>query len=164
MKRVGQFWRSLLPEEKQMTTDLNRSVGASSAKHRGWKSHWDRLRQEARRLQVRIAKALRNRSWIAGSPRQRLMFNAHLKGQRVEVEEFIPYSPRLSPHLRQAMEKSIHNQLIAAVIRPERAGVVRRHGFCYNLREKAENYGIKPPSYDRRFHFGGPDVMTIVCP
>jgi hypothetical protein len=35
-----------------------------------------------------------------------LMFNAHLKGQRVEVEEFIPYSPRLSPHLRQAMEKS----------------------------------------------------------
>jgi hypothetical protein len=56
-----------------MTTDLNRSVGASSAKHRDWKSHWDRLRQEARRLQVRIAKAIRSRSVIAGSPRQRLI-------------------------------------------------------------------------------------------
>jgi hypothetical protein len=56
-----------------MTTDLNRSVGASSAKHRHWKPHWDRLRQEASRLQMRIAKALRNRSWIAGSPRQRLI-------------------------------------------------------------------------------------------
>jgi hypothetical protein len=56
-----------------MTTDLYRSVGASSAKHRDWKSHWDRLRWEVRRLQMRIAKAIRRRSVIAGSPRQRLI-------------------------------------------------------------------------------------------
>ena len=43
-----------------MTIDLHGSIGASSAKSRDWKSlSWDKIRQQVRRLQMRIAKAIR---------------------------------------------------------------------------------------------------------
>ncbi len=46
-------------EEKQMTTEPS-SIGASSTKGRDWKSlNWETIRQEVRRLQMRIAKAIR---------------------------------------------------------------------------------------------------------
>src|SRR5207248_6538495 len=44
----------------QMTIDLHGSIGASSAKSRDWKSLcWDKIRRPVRRLQMRIAKAIR---------------------------------------------------------------------------------------------------------
>jgi len=47
-----------------MTIDLHRSVGASSAENRHWKSQpWDRLRHEVRRLQMRIAKAIKEKKY-----------------------------------------------------------------------------------------------------
>jgi RNA-directed DNA polymerase len=43
-----------------MTIDLHGSVGASSAKSRDWDAQpWDRIRQAVRRLQMRIAKAIK---------------------------------------------------------------------------------------------------------
>jgi len=43
-----------------MTIDLHGSIGASSAESRDWKSlPWDKIRQQVRRLQMRIAKAIR---------------------------------------------------------------------------------------------------------
>ncbi len=43
-----------------MTIDLHGSIGASSAESRDWKSlRWDKIRQQVRRLQMRIAKAIR---------------------------------------------------------------------------------------------------------
>ena len=45
-----------------MTIDLQGSIGASSAKSRDWKSlGWDKIRQQVRRLQMRIAKAIREK-------------------------------------------------------------------------------------------------------
>jgi RNA-directed DNA polymerase len=47
-----------------MTIDLHGSIGASSTKNRDWKSQpWDRLRQEVRRLQMRIAKAIKEKKY-----------------------------------------------------------------------------------------------------
>ena len=43
-----------------MTIDLHGSIGASSAQSRDWNSlAWDKIRQQVRRLQMRIAKAIR---------------------------------------------------------------------------------------------------------
>jgi len=43
-----------------MTIDLHGSIGASSAQSPDWKSlPWDTIRQQVRRLQMRIAKAIR---------------------------------------------------------------------------------------------------------
>jgi len=43
-----------------MTIDLHGSIGASSAESRDWKSlPWEQIRQQVRRLQMRIAKAIR---------------------------------------------------------------------------------------------------------
>ena len=45
-----------------MTIDLQRSVGAPSTKRQDWKSlPWDKIRQEVRRLQMRIAKAIKEK-------------------------------------------------------------------------------------------------------
>jgi len=45
-----------------MTIDLRGSIGASSAKSRDWKSLcWDKIRRPVRRLQMRIAKAIREK-------------------------------------------------------------------------------------------------------
>jgi RNA-directed DNA polymerase len=45
-----------------MTIDLQGSIGASSAKSRDWKSlDWDKIRRQVRRLQMRIAKAIREK-------------------------------------------------------------------------------------------------------
>ena len=45
-----------------MTIDLHGSIGASSAKNRDWKSLcWDKIRRPVRRLQMRIAKAIREK-------------------------------------------------------------------------------------------------------
>ena len=47
-----------------MTIDLHGSIGASSAKSRDWKSQpWDQIRQEVRRLQMRIAKAIKENKY-----------------------------------------------------------------------------------------------------
>jgi RNA-directed DNA polymerase len=46
-----------------MTIDLHRSIGASSAKSQDWNSlDWIHLRATVRRLQMRIAKAIREKS------------------------------------------------------------------------------------------------------
>lgn len=46
-----------------MTIDLHRSIGASSAKSQDWNSlDWVQLRATVRRLQIRIAKAIREKS------------------------------------------------------------------------------------------------------
>jgi N-terminal domain of reverse transcriptase len=43
-----------------MTIDLHGSIGASSTESPDWKSlPWDKARQEVRRLQMRIAKAIK---------------------------------------------------------------------------------------------------------
>ena len=43
-----------------MTIDLHGSIGASSTESQDWKSlPWDQARQEVRRLQMRIAKAIK---------------------------------------------------------------------------------------------------------
>ena len=45
-----------------MTIDLHGSVGAPSARSRDWKSQpWDKIRQTVRRLQMRIAKAIKQK-------------------------------------------------------------------------------------------------------
>ena len=47
-----------------MTIDLHGSIGASSAKSQDWKSQpWDNIRQAVRRLQVRIAKAIKEKHY-----------------------------------------------------------------------------------------------------
>ena len=46
-----------------MTIDLHGSVGASSTQSLDWKSlPWDQIRQEVRRLQMRIAKAIKEKT------------------------------------------------------------------------------------------------------
>lgn len=48
----------------QMTIDPQRSIGASSTKSQDWKSlPWDTFRQEVRRLQMRIAKAIKEKRY-----------------------------------------------------------------------------------------------------
>ncbi len=50
--------RTILEEEKQMTKE--RSFGASSNKASNWKAiDWPKVRRDVRRLQLRIAKAIR---------------------------------------------------------------------------------------------------------
>jgi RNA-directed DNA polymerase len=47
-----------------MTIDLHGSIGASSTKGQDWKSlPWDQIRQEVRRLQMRIAKAIKEKRY-----------------------------------------------------------------------------------------------------
>jgi RNA-directed DNA polymerase len=56
--------QNLHPEEKQMTIDLHGSVDASSTESQDWKSlPWDHFRQEVRRLQMRIAKAIKEKHY-----------------------------------------------------------------------------------------------------
>jgi RNA-directed DNA polymerase len=61
-----------------MTIDLHRSVGASSAKFRDWKSQpWDPLRQEVRRLQMRIAKAIKDKKYGRARSLQWILTHSH---------------------------------------------------------------------------------------
>ena len=47
-----------------MTIDLHGSIGASSAPSQEWKSlPWDKIRQRVRRLQMRIAKAIKDKHY-----------------------------------------------------------------------------------------------------
>src|SRR5258708_24708267 len=47
-----------------MTIDLHRSIGASSTECQDWKSlPWDQFRQEVRRRQMRIAKAIKEKRY-----------------------------------------------------------------------------------------------------
>ena len=49
-----------MQEEMQMTVDSSESTGASSGRGTAWKAlNWEFLRASAKRLQMRIAKAVR---------------------------------------------------------------------------------------------------------
>jgi len=61
-----------------MTIDLHGSVDASSAKNRNWQSQpWDRLRQEVRRLQMRIAKAIKEKQIRRARSLQWILTHSH---------------------------------------------------------------------------------------
>jgi len=61
-----------------MTIDLHGSIGASSAESRDWKSlPWDKIRQQVRRLQMRIAKAIRENRHGKARALQWLLTHSH---------------------------------------------------------------------------------------
>ena len=61
-----------------MTMDLHGSIGASSAESRDWKSQpWDRWRQEVRRLQMRIAKAIKAKKYGRARSLQWILTHSH---------------------------------------------------------------------------------------
>lgn len=73
--RIG---RIFFAEEKQMTIDLHGSVGASSAKSRNWDCQpWDRIRQPVRRLQMRIAKAIKQKKYGKARALQWILTHSH---------------------------------------------------------------------------------------
>src|SRR3989441_6508898 len=62
----------------QMTIDLHGSIGASSTESRDWNSlGWDKIRQKVRRLQMRIAKAIRETRHGKARASQWLLTHSH---------------------------------------------------------------------------------------
>jgi RNA-directed DNA polymerase len=58
------IWRTLSNEEKQMTTMTQSLIGASSTPRVTWGTiHWDQVTKEVQRLQMRIAKAVREKRY-----------------------------------------------------------------------------------------------------
>jgi RNA-directed DNA polymerase len=61
-----------------MTIDLHRSVGASSTPSQDWKSlPWDKIRQRVRRLQMRIAKAIKEKRYGKARALQWILTHSH---------------------------------------------------------------------------------------
>jgi RNA-directed DNA polymerase len=62
-----------------MTIDLHGSVGASSTPSQDWKSlPWDKIRQRVRRLQMRIAKAIKEKRYGKAKALQWILTHSHL--------------------------------------------------------------------------------------
>src|SRR4051795_9620470 len=81
-RRSGLFLQenrwNLLPGEKQMTIDLQGSIGASPTPSQDWKSlPWDKARQEVRRLQMRIAKAIKEKKYGRARSLQWILTHSH---------------------------------------------------------------------------------------
>ena len=61
-----------------MTIDLHRSVGASSTPNQDWKFlPWDKIRQRVRRLQMRIAKAIKEKHYGKARALQWTLTHSH---------------------------------------------------------------------------------------
>ena len=61
-----------------MTIDLHGSVGASSTPSQDWKSlPWDKIRQRVRRLQMRIAKAIKEKRYGKAKALQWILTHSH---------------------------------------------------------------------------------------
>ena len=75
-----------------MTIDLHGSVGASSTPSQDWKSlPWDKIRQQVRRLQMRIAKAIKEKRYGRAKALQWILTHSHsaklLAVQRVTTNQ-----------------------------------------------------------------------------
>ena len=75
-----------------MTIDLHGSVGASSTPSQDWKSlPWDKIRQRVRRLQMRIAKAIKEKRYGKAKALQWILTHSHsaklLAVQRVTTNQ-----------------------------------------------------------------------------
>src|SRR5437763_6445510 len=61
-----------------MTIDLHGSVGASSTRSQDWQSlPWDKIRQRVRRLQMRIAKAIKEKRYGKAKALQWILTHSH---------------------------------------------------------------------------------------
>lgn len=105
-----------------MTIDLHRSVGASSAEHRDWKSQpWDRLRQEVRRLQMRIAKAIKEKKHGRARSLQWILTHSY-SAKMLAVQRVTTNKGRNTPGVDRKVWRS-DRQKLAAI------GLIRRRGY-----------------------------------
>jgi RNA-directed DNA polymerase len=105
-----------------MTIDLHRSVGASSAKPRDWKSQpWDRLRQEVRRLQMRIAEAIKEKKYGRARSLQWILTHSH-SAKMLAIQRVTTNKGRNTPGVDGKVWRS-DRQKLAAI------GLLRRRGY-----------------------------------
>jgi len=105
-----------------MTIDLHRSVGASLAKFRDWTSQpWDQLRQEVRRLQMRIAKAIKEKKYGRARSLQWILTHSH-SAKMLAVQRVTTNKGRNTPGVDGKVWRS-DRQKLAAI------GLFRRRGY-----------------------------------
>ena len=96
-----------------MTIDLHGSIGASSAESRDWKSRpWDRWRQEVRRLQMRIAKAIKEKKYGRARSLQWLLTHPHA-AKMLAVQRVTTNKGRNTPGVDKKVWRSDRQKLAA---------------------------------------------------
>jgi RNA-directed DNA polymerase len=105
-----------------MTIDLHGSVGASSAKSRDWKSQpWDQIRQAVRRLQMRIAKAIKEKKYGRARSLQWILTHSHA-AKMMAVERVTTNKGSRTPGMDKKVWRT-DRQKLAAI------SLLRRRGY-----------------------------------
>ena len=103
-----------------MTIDLHRSVGASSAKIRDWKSQpWDKIREEVRRLQMRIAKAIKEKHYGRARSLQWILTHSH-SAKMLAVQRVTTNKGRNTPGVDNKVWRSDRQKLVAISLLKQR--------------------------------------------
>lgn len=105
-----------------MTIDLHGSIDASSAQNRDWKSQpWDPMRQEVRRLQMRIAKAIREKKHRRARSLQWILTHSH-SAKMLAIQRVTTNKGSRTPGVDGKVWRS-DRQKLAAV------GLLKRRGY-----------------------------------
>ena len=105
-----------------MTIDLQGSVGASSAKNRDWKSQpWDKIREEVRRLQMRIAKAIKEKHHGRARSLQWILTHSH-SAKMLAVDRVTTNKGRNTPGVDNKVWRTDRQKLVAV-------NLLKRHGY-----------------------------------
>jgi RNA-directed DNA polymerase len=105
-----------------MTIDPDRSVGASSARNRDWKSQpWEKIRQAVRRVQMRIAKAIKEKKHGRARSLQWILTHSY-SAKMLAVQRVTTNKGCHTPGVDGKVWRS-DRQKLAAI------GLLRRHGY-----------------------------------
>ena len=105
-----------------MTIDLHGSVGASSAKSRDWDSQpWEQIRQEVRRLQMRIAKAIKEKKYGRARSLQWILTHSHA-AKMMAVERVTTNKGSRTPGIDKMVWRTDYQKTVAV-------SLLKRRGY-----------------------------------